>query len=526
MTRAFIHIADPLLIGLKTGRHRVPALVFLALMLVRGLLPAQTIRNNGTMNNTGTLNCTTFYNYKGTTPGTLNNTGTVNASSLFDNNLAGATINNNAGGKINLTGSSSTYSNGLGATYNTTATSRIAVAATLSVGSGAFVTSAGEILFNGSGAQTIAPLTYGILSTGTGGTKSLSGTTTVQSSLSLGVGTTLSVAGDTLTINGTPGGTGTFAASAAGSVVIYNGSGNQSVLGASYATLKIQNGGTKTALGAVDVSGTLSNTATFDLSSFTLTTGASASIVNSGATIQTAGNVTFGARHQIDGTFIYYAASGSQTLGAASYLNLTLTGGSGTAGQKNFPSDTVSVRGSYALGGANRSYGTGVFAYAGTAAQTVFSSEAYAGLLITGAADTSTHKTVNGALTLTGALAIAANNTLDMLNYSGTFGSGSTNAGKIIWQGNNAYVAGPGMTEFTGSTAAQVAAGTAYGNMRFSGSGTKTISGAVGATGGTASYGVTVESNLTIGTGASLTITGMDINVVGPITNNGTITVQ
>ncbi len=526
MQRAVFHIAHSPQFRQSASRRNVSSLVFLALLLVAAVVPAQTIRNNGTMNNTGTLNCASFYNYKGGTPGTLNNTGTVNASLLFDNNLTGATVNNNAVGKINLTGATSSYTNGLGATYNNTATSRIAVAATLSVGTGTFVTSAGEVLYNGTAAQTIAPLSYGILSTATGGTKSLSGTTAVQSSLSIGSGTTLSVAGDTLTINGIPSNAGTFAANAAGSLVIYNGAGNQSVLGALYDNLTVQNGGTKTALGAVDVAGRLTNTATFDLSTFALTTGASASIVNTGSTIQTAGNVTFGARHLIDGTFIYNASSGSQTLGAASYLNMTLSGGSGATGQKNFPADTVSVRGIYAISGANRNYGSGVFAYAGAAAQTVFSSEAYAGLTITGAADTSVHKTADGNLTLSGALFIAANNTLDMLGFGGTFGSGSMNSGKIMWQGNNAYVAGSGMTEFYGTTPGLVAVGAAYGNMRFSGSGTKTISGAVGATGGNAAFGVTIDSNLTIGVGASLTITGMDMNAIGPITNNGTITVQ
>lgn len=494
---------------------------------------SQIIRNRGTMNNAGTINCNTFQNYRGGTAGTLNNTGTVNASALFDNNFTGSVVNNNANGLINVSGAASDFTNGLGSTYNNLSSSRIIIGNTLTLGTGIFRTISGEVEYAKAGAQAIVSAvdsaTYGKLRiSGGSGAKSLDGNIIVNDSLFFGTGTTFDVNGKTLTLNGHLSGTGALSASAANSKVVYNAAGAQTVRGTTYYDLTLQNGGTKTADAAVTVNDTLRNTVTFDMSAYALTTGASAVISNTG-TIQTSGDVSFGAAHTVGGTFVYQNAATSQTLGASNYNNLTLTGGSGATGQKNFPPATVAVSGTYTVSGGNRNYGTGTFAYASSTAQTVMSSENYYNLSITGASDTSAanYKTADGNLSVSGALTVNAGNTLDMQGYSSsTFGAGSSNSGKIRWSASNVYVPGAGVTEFYGSSAGTVAPGSSYGNLWFTGSGTKTINGSVTATGGNAAFGVTIGNNLTIVPSGVLTVTGMDLNNEGSLTNNGTITVN
>lgn len=513
--------------------------VIVVLTVLPGVVYGQgTFKNGGTYTNSGTMSANTFENYKPGNPGTLDNTGTVNVSSTFDNNQASAVVNNAAGGTINVTGAASTYNNGAGATNNSTATSKISLVNTLTLGAGGFDTQLGEVEYASGGAQTVVSgvtaNTYGKLSiAGGAGTKSLGGNIVVSNQVDLGAGTTFDVAGQQLMLNGaTPfANTGTFSAAAANSEVIYNAVGAQSVRGASYYKLTVQNGGTKTAVGDVTIvgSGTLTNTVTLDMSTFTLTADAAGiTLTNTGGTIRTQGAVALNTTTPptIAGTFIYENSTTSQSIGAASYANLTLSGGAGATGQKSFPSATVSVSGMYSVGGANRDYGSGTFAYNSTTAQTVLSGESYNNLTIANAIDTSVanYKTAGGSLYVAGALAINSGNTLDMgSNTFTTLGSGS-NSGKIRWAASNVVVAGSGMTEFYSSNAGTVAAGT-YGNLWFTGSGVKTIAGVVTASGGAdATFGVTIANNLTVS--GTLTVTSMDLNNDGTLTNSGTITVN
>ncbi|MEK7201447.1 MAG: hypothetical protein AAB737_02325, partial [Patescibacteria group bacterium] len=412
------------------------------------------------------MSVATFQNYKGANPGKLNNTSTVTVSSTFDNSgFATDSVNNNAGGIIDLTGAAGTYTNGAGATVNNTATSTMKLTNTITNGAGAITTTNGTFEYKSVLAQTVfsgvAGSTYGNLTITGASTKSLGGSTTVGTQVTINVGATLAEgAANTLTLNGASPITGTGTLTADGTT-IYNGAA-QSVFGATYNNLTLQNGNTKTAGGGVTVNGALTSAAstTFDLSTNSLITGASSSISNNASgIIRTQGDVTFGAVHTIAGAFIYEKATLTQNVGTANYTNLTMSGGAGATGQKNFPAGTVNVSGVYSATGANRNYGAGTFAYNSTTAQTVFTGESYNNLTIANATDTSAanYKSANGNLSVGAALAINASNTLDMgSNSFTTLGSG-TNSGKIRWAASNSHVVGgTGTTEFYGSSAGAV----------------------------------------------------------------------
>lgn len=506
------------------------ALMLVCLFMVASLSFSANLTNKKTINITAPVSYGTITNYQAGTGGIINvqTGGTLTATTSLDNNFAGATINITGTGVV-TTGNGVTYTNGAGTTSNTATTGKITLGGVLTLGTGTFTTDASEVEYANTAAQTIASgvvsATYGKLTIiGGAGTKSLDGSIIVANQVTLGTGTTFSVAGATLTLNGTAPftGTGTLNASTTNSTVIYNASGAQTVYTATYDKLTIQNGGTKTASGSITVNNNLTNTATFDLSTNSLTFGASASITNTGATIQTAGNVTCGATPTIGGTFIYQAATGTQSIGTANYTNLTLGGGSGAAGQKNFPAGTVGVSDMYSVSGGSRSYGTGTFVYNGTSAQSV-AGEGYNNLTI---ATTGGYATASAAITLTGTgnLVINSGSTLDMAGFnSSTFPGGSNNnAGTIRWSGDNAYVSGTGTTEFYSTSAGIIASGTNYGNMLFSGTGMKTFTtNPITATGT-----MTVNSGalVTVNNGITLQING-NVTLVNTITNLGTINV-
>jgi hypothetical protein len=102
-------------------------------------------------------------------------------------------------------------------------------------------------------------------------------------------------------------------------------------------------------------------------------------------------------------------------------------------------------------------------------------------------------------------------------------GGSNNNAGTIRWSGNNVYVSGAGTTEFYSAAAGNVALGTNYGNLLFSGTGMKTF-----ATAGT----TTATGNMTVNSGAQVTVNNSVIvqvngstNLAGNVTNNGAINV-
>jgi hypothetical protein len=513
---------------------------------------AQTTRNRGTIVNTSTWNVVNLQNYQGATGGKISNNSTINVTgNLTNGDGAGATgvIHNQyaaGAGTINVNGN---YANADGTTFNSNASSLIRVGGALTNTTAAnFSTDTGTVDYKAAAAQTVLQTvknnTYGglTLSGGGGFSKTLGGSVTVEGLVTIAASTDFAVgASNTLTVNAaSPFATsGTFTADASNATVVYNRNGAQNVTTGSYYNLTLATGGTKTVntgSGTLSVAagGTLLNNTTFDLDTYAFSTGATSVITNTGQTIRTKAGVTFGASHTIAGTFIYENATTSQSIGGATYQNLTLQSGSGASGQKNFNATTVNVSGTYAASGANRNYGTGTIAYVGTGAsatQSVLGGESYYNLTISGAADTTFgvggYKQASAALTATNGLTIAANNVLDMQNFGLTAPGTNANSGKIRWAGSNTFVTGTGMTEFYHTSGSVTVADNAgYGRLLFSGAGSSTIGTLTTGPGTGAGVGLYVTaSGATVTVGTSLTVNG-DIENDGTIINNGTVTVN
>ncbi|MBI3005104.1 MAG: hypothetical protein HYY49_06760, partial [Ignavibacteriales bacterium] len=140
------------------------------------------------------------------------------------------------------------------------------------------------------------------------------------------------------------------------------------------------------------------------------------------------------------GTFIYQGTSGSQTVGAASYTNLTLQ----DAATKSVPAGLF-VSGTYSVAGGGRSY-AGTFTYNGGdgSVQSVIGGESYVSLSIAGATDTSSasYKLATGTFTVSSGLTVNSGNTLDMGSFTinSLDTSVSTNSGKVRWAAGNVFV--------------------------------------------------------------------------------------
>jgi hypothetical protein len=162
----------------------------------------------------------------------------------------------------------------------------------------------------------------------------------------------------------------------------------------------------------------------------------------------------------------------------------------------------------YSLTGTN-----GTVVYNGSAAQSVIGTNYYHLTVST----TGGNASASAAITLTGNLLVNSSSTLDMAGFtSSSFpGASNDNAGAIRWSGNNVYVrsaGATGTTEFYSSAAGNVAAGTGYRNILITGT-NKTINNAFTATG-----------NMTVNSGASVTVGSVTIQINGNVVNSGSLT--
>ena len=320
----------------------------------------------------------------------------------------------------------------------------------------------------------------------------------------------------TLTVNDTTNITtsasiGTLATVASGKLLRFSGSATSSIATVSANAGTIQNNSNQ-ALNITTVTtnaGTIDNASTGTTTITTLAANAG-TISESGVT----GTMAFTNSAASNGTITNSSTGGTITF----VKNLS---GTGTISQTS--SGTINVGGSfvqntYTLTGTN-----GTVVYDSGSAQSIIATSYYH-LTISSATDTTiaNYKTAAGAITLTGNLVVNSGNTLDMQGYVITSpGGSSSNSGKIKWSADNAYVGGSGVTEFYGSTTGNIAAGSNYGDLLFSGTGMKTF--------GTSP--ITATGNMTVNSGASVTVGSVTLNIngrlnaIGNITNNGTVNV-
>jgi hypothetical protein len=248
-------------------------------------------------------------------------TSTVNFNGAGAQNIAAQTyynLNTSTGGTKTLQGTT-TVSNVLTINASSTLaassfTLNLSGTGTPFVNSGTFTAGTSTVNFNGSGAQNIPGLTYYNLSTATGNTKTLQGTTTVSNVLTIGASTTLAADANTinLSLNGTPMVvTGTFTAGT--STVNFNGAGAQNIPAQTYYNLSTSTGGTKTLLGTT----TVSNVLTINVSS----------ILAAGA--NTLNLLRDGTPLIVDGTFspgtstVNFNGAGAQNIPILTYYNLS-----------------------------------------------------------------------------------------------------------------------------------------------------------------------------------------------------------
>jgi len=201
-------------------------------------------------------------------------------------------------------------------------TINLSLTGTPMVVSGTFTAETSTVNFSNGGAQNIPALTYYNLTTSTGGTKTLQGTTTVSNVLTINATTTLAAGANTLNLSGT--GTpivnsGTFTAGT--STVNYNGSGAQNIPVLTYYNLSTSTGDTKTLQGTI----TVSNVLTVGAST---TFAAGANTINlplTGTPLVVSGTFTAGT------STVNFSNAGAQNIPALTYYNLTTsTGGTKT----------------------------------------------------------------------------------------------------------------------------------------------------------------------------------------------------
>jgi hypothetical protein len=374
---------------------------------------------------------------------------------------------------------------------------------------------------------------------------------TVGADVTIGSGTTFTTGAFTDSIGGNFTNNGTFTAT--GSTVVLNGTGAETIGGSTttgFANLTLSNSTTPIAAATnLNVSGTLT------ISSGAVFTPAAAVVINSAAP---AGTITGSGTAQVTRTAVTadfvsqyrfttntltnltvdYAGAGNQTItSTVTYGNLKVSGTGTTtaAGALTVSGDvTIASGATFAASSFSHSFGgnftnNGTFTSSGTVTFNGTGAQAIGGSSTT-AFNTVTISKSSGTATL-GANATAATNltvsagTLDLSSF--TFNRAS--AGGTLTVSNGATLRVGGASNFpanyttvslaSGSTveyyasSAQTIAAATYGNLLLSGSATKTAGAAL-----------TVNGNLTIGTGATFAGSTFTHSVAGNWSNSGTFT--
>ena len=540
------------------------------------VITGSTVDFNGA--GTQTIPAFNFNNLTSSSTGarTLSSTGTIGIAGTFTQGtnaytITGSTVSYNGTGAQTVAGS--TYHNLILATSGTktfgSGTTSIGGNLTLSgTATGDATTNLSTINYNASGAQAIANIQYYHLSLNGSGTKTFAaGTSYINGNFTLG-------------------GTATADATTNATTINYSGSGGQAIANITYNNLTLSNAGTKSfTTGTTAIHGTLTmagsaaadavtNSALIDYNG----TGAQgiAAITYYDLSLSTSGTKTFtsgttSVSHTLaiggsatadattNSTTISYGGSGSQNIAALVYYNLAL----GNAGTKTFPSGTTSLQGSLTVSGsavADAVTNTSTINYSGTGSQTIGAMNYYnltssssgartlassgtigiAGAFTPGTnAYTTTGSTISfngtggqsvplftfnnlsfggsGAKSAAGTLSVGGNftnpDTVVMGTYTLSVTGTKTNTGLIRFAGaSNGLPFTGGTVEYNGTVSQTVTTGT-YNNLLFTSTGIKHPA-----------AGVIANGNVTIGTGATLQVTGgVTMQIIGNVINQGTL---
>jgi len=354
-----------------------------------GLTLSGNFVNNGTINagsSAITIAGTATQSIDGfTTTGTVSMTKTGGVATLLGNVSAGALTINGTGGTLNL---------GTGLTHIITGTwtrtagtlnggsSTLKLGGTIS-GTGTFTANTGTVEYNGT-TQSVANLTYNNLTISNSGTKTLAAALTI--------GTTA-----TLTING-----GATLATANYGLIFQGNFVNSGTLTAGSSTVTISGTAATQNIGSFSTTGLVSMTKTAGIATLTgNASGAGLTINGTGGTLnlgtglthtftgtwtRTAGTLDGGSStlklsgsvSGTGGTFapstgtVEYNASGTQTIAAVTYNNLTLSGTSAKTITGATVNGVFSIEGTATTTGTVLTYGTSAsLRYNGSSTQTV-----------------------------------------------------------------------------------------------------------------------------------------------------------
>lgn len=372
----------------SAGAQNIPAQTYYNLTTSTGgiktLQGSTTVSNVLTINASTTLAASTFtLNLSGTGTPFVNSgtftagTSTVNFNGSGAQNITDLTyynLNTATGNSKTLQGNT-TVNNVLTIGAGTTLlpganTINLTFTGTPLVVSGIFTAETSTVNFNGSGAQNIPALNYYNLSTSTGNTKTLQGTTTVSNILTINASTILAAGAHTLNLSrdGTPliiGGTFT----AGTSTVNFNGTGVQNIPALTYYNLITSNGATKSLLGTTTVSNvlTINGSTTLDLADFILNlSGAGTPLINNG---------TF----NCGTSSVNFTSASSTNIPALNYYDLNLTGGARVLANTGI----IGIAGEFITGGGGFTVTGSTVDFNGDLDQTI-PSFTFFSLLITG----------------------------------------------------------------------------------------------------------------------------------------------
>lgn len=434
--------------------------------------------------------------------------------------------------------------------------------ATLASTSGTLSAASGTVSYTLAGTQQVFPATYGVLTLSGAFTKTAQGAVTINTTLNNPVSTTLAMGSNSFTTGAsaniadavnpgtiTTSGTVTFgqASPDIGGTFNYTGT-SQSVAVAQYKDLTLSGTTPSFGAGSFLISGVLTSSAvpSFNASAdinfngsglqtipalnyqnLTSSSSGARTLANSG-TIGIAGTFTPGTNsYTITSSTIDFNGSGSQTIPAFNYNNLT---SSSTGGRTLVNGGTIGIAGTFTKGTNSYTVTGNTIDYNGTSTQTI-TSFTYNHLTLTSGSTVT--KNLGGAVTVDGNLTVNVNNTLNDAGFQITGNAGGTlslAAGTTLTLGT-AGTATTFPTAFTNGNISLNATSTvvynsdqaqtistvpSYGHLTLTATSsvTKTISGTLSAAG-----------DLTIGTNNLLDITGAgDVTVSGNVVLNGTMT--
>ena len=273
-------------------------------------------------------------------------TGTIGASN-FQNITFSGSGTKTAAGILTISGDVSISNNFTAGIFNHT------VAGSWT-NSGTFTATGSTITFNGTGSQNIGTGNFNNINFINSGTKSATGALTIAGNVVITSNFTAGSYTHTVAENWTN--NGTFIAT--GSTIVFDGSGAGNIGGSNFNNVSFSGSGTKTALGALSITGDVNITDNFLASGYTHDV--SGDWTNSGTFNATGSTINFNSTNAqtINASGFYNMAlsgSGTKTIGGVLSVGGTMTINSGVlADLSTFSSSAAAL----ILGGANQSAGS------------------------------------------------------------------------------------------------------------------------------------------------------------------------